>query len=615
MPCASVPLRKSIAAAPSSACARSAVRSGAASRLCAKRRFASSSSILPSQKGASATQRRSASRGSRASKRVECRAEVRGLALEPRRIALPLGERERPPRVALRQCRRLAGVVEPRACVDADRLEQAVAIAAVAVFDRDERLLDEPREHVGDLARVEVVARAHVLDRLELEAAREDRQAPEQRPLVGLEQLVAPLERRGQRLLPRRRRMAPAAQEAEAVVEARADRRRAQRAEPRGRELERERQPVEAEADAGDVLRVLLVEREARRGGGRALDEEGHGFVVAEAGAASSGCSGSGMSSEGTRKTTSPAARSGSRLVATIVSCGAARRSASDERRHSRTTGARSCRARAAAFAVRGSRSPRRPAPAPAAARTSSAVATASGTSEPSRDGSKLDERRPRFVRRLGAAGELERESRLADAARPGQREQARPPEQRLRALSARGHARRTSSPRRAARSGSRRRARPPPPRARPPAPRAPRDVHPPSRRSGSRAGAHRRRAESAAPYAAGRPHPPRVRSRPLEHVDVDLRGEREHLVAHLDRLGPERPPRDVHRLVQVVRGRRGSEVAPEHVHRLLAVEPVASARARAASRARAPSSAATPNPGRRRRRRSAANPPSNARP
>ena len=77
--------------------------------------------------------------------------------------------------------------------------------------------------------------------------------------------------------------MAAAAQETEAVVEPCRDRSGAQRAEPRGGELERERQAVEAEADAGDVVGVLVVEHEARRRGGRALDEERHRLVVREA--------------------------------------------------------------------------------------------------------------------------------------------------------------------------------------------------------------------------------------------------------------------------------------------------------------------------------------------
>ena len=77
---------------------------------------------------------------------------------------------------------------------------------------------------------------------------------------------MAPLQRRRQRLLARRRRAAAGAQQAEAVVQPLGERRGAERAEPAGGELERERQPVEAEADARDVRRVLVVEREARRG-------------------------------------------------------------------------------------------------------------------------------------------------------------------------------------------------------------------------------------------------------------------------------------------------------------------------------------------------------------
>ena len=60
-----------------------------------------------------------------------------------------------------------------------------------------------------------------------------------------------------------------------------------------------------------------------------------------------------------------------------------------------------------------------------------------------------------------------------------------------------------------------------------------------------------------------------------LEPVDVDVRGEREDLVSQFDRLGIERAPRHVHRLVQVVRGRGGTEVSPEDVHRLFSVQPV----------------------------------------
>ena len=184
---------------------------------------------------------------------------------------MPLGERGR-----------LARLVEPLARVQANGLEQAVAaLAGGALVGGDKRLLDETCEHVGDARTVELAAGAHALDRLELEAAGEDREPTKQRPLVRLEQVVAPLQRRRERLLPRRRRVAHAAEHAEAVVEPLRDRRRTERPQAAGGELERERQAVEAKADTGNVHRVLLVEREAGRRR-RPLDEQPHGFVAQE---------------------------------------------------------------------------------------------------------------------------------------------------------------------------------------------------------------------------------------------------------------------------------------------------------------------------------------------
>ena len=62
------------------------------------------------------------------------------------------------------------------------------------------------------------------------------------------------------------------------------------------------------------------------------------------------------------------------------------------------------------------------------------------------------------------------------------------------------------------------------------------------------------------------------VGSSNLEAVNVDVRDEMQQLLPNLDRPGPERAPRDVHGLMKVVRRRRRQAVAPEHVHRLLAV-------------------------------------------
>jgi hypothetical protein len=63
------------------------------------------------------------------------------------------------------------------------------------------------------------------------------------------------------------------------------------------------------------------------------------------------------------------------------------------------------------------------------------------------------------------------------------------------------------------------------------------------------------------------------VGSSNLEAVNVDIRDQMQQLPANLDRATPERAPRDVYGLMKVVRRRRRQAVAPEHVHRLLAVK------------------------------------------
>ena len=70
-----------------------------------------------------------------------------------------------------------------------------------------------------------------------------------------------------------------------------------------------------------------------------------------------------------------------------------------------------------------------------------------------------------------------------------------------------------------------------------------------------------------------GCPRATRVGSSKLQAVDVDVRCELEQLIPDLDRAAVKRAPRDVHGLIQVVRRRGRIAVAPERIHRLLAVE------------------------------------------
>ena len=128
-----------------------------------------------------------------------------------------------------------------------DRLERQKAIAA--------RRLEQARFD----ERVQLVERRlrDRLGRLEREAAREDGKPGEHVLQARFEQLVAPLDGGTERALALRRVAAPGREQRQAAVEPLEQRRRAQRAEPRCGELQRERQSIEPAADrAGRLVRL-----------------------------------------------------------------------------------------------------------------------------------------------------------------------------------------------------------------------------------------------------------------------------------------------------------------------------------------------------------------------
>ncbi|GJG89442.1 hypothetical protein tb265_46230 [Gemmatimonadetes bacterium T265] len=111
-----------------------------------------------------------------------------------------------------------------------DGFEQGVAgLAAVRgpvrLAHLDERVLDEAAERVehgqGAGERVgRARPRPHELDRVEREAAAEHREAREQRLRRGVEQAVAPVEHRAERLVARQGGAPPAREQAERVAQA-----------------------------------------------------------------------------------------------------------------------------------------------------------------------------------------------------------------------------------------------------------------------------------------------------------------------------------------------------------------------------------------------------------
>src|SRR5581483_10372271 len=144
--------------------------------------------------------------------------------------------------------------VEPGGRVLADRLQHREPTGDAA----HEVLVDELAEVL------EHVPPGDRLCRLERATAAERRELREQLPRLRGEELVAPVERRLQRLLAEGQVTSAAREQLERALEPSCHRLRREELRARGRELEREREPVQPVADLGHGRRALLGELEPR---------------------------------------------------------------------------------------------------------------------------------------------------------------------------------------------------------------------------------------------------------------------------------------------------------------------------------------------------------------
>ena len=197
----------------------------------------------------------------------------------------------------------VARLLQPRAPVGLHRLEVAVA--------RRDRRRRRPGRASGRRARsaASSTSRSSATARAasSVNAPANTDEPRERLLLAGLEQVVAPVDRRRERLLARQQRAAAAGEQAEAVVEPREDLVDAHRAHPRRRELDGERDAVEARADRCDRRRrCRAASAKPGRPRGGAVAEQSDGVEACAARRCGGSSSRSGIAIDGTRQTISP---------------------------------------------------------------------------------------------------------------------------------------------------------------------------------------------------------------------------------------------------------------------------------------------------------------------
>ena len=126
----------------------------------------------------------------------------------------------------------------------------------------DQRLGHEIGEVIGDVHRSPVTG--NLDHRIQQEIPGKYSELPQDPRLRLREQIVAPVERRAQRLLPGQRRSPARRQEFEPVVQQGRDVRRPEHHRARRGKLDRERNAIQPPANGGDRAEVLLVLLEIR---------------------------------------------------------------------------------------------------------------------------------------------------------------------------------------------------------------------------------------------------------------------------------------------------------------------------------------------------------------
>jgi hypothetical protein len=160
-----------------------------------------------------------------------------------------------------------------------DRLEHDKAgvgrrISADRLLNADETGIVKRVQAVEDRERWIRPKADNRLRRIEGPAAGEHRQSPEEGLFRAIEEIMTPGDRSPQRLLSFRAVSATSDEECEAAVKSGQDRFRREQSHPRSRQLDGERETIQATTDGDDRFRVLFCKLEVALHRASAIDEE-----------------------------------------------------------------------------------------------------------------------------------------------------------------------------------------------------------------------------------------------------------------------------------------------------------------------------------------------------
>ena len=168
---------------------------------------------------------------------------------------------------------------QPLECVLADRVEHREARLAVNAAARDDQALVAQRRQEAESG---LVVTEHSSRGSERDPAGEDRELLQRRLLDRLEQRVAPVDRRNERLLPSRHVSRAAGEEREPLLQTARDLGQREQPDAGGRELDRERQAVQPPADRAHLLHLRRCRLGHRARSSCAREEQLEAVVVDE---------------------------------------------------------------------------------------------------------------------------------------------------------------------------------------------------------------------------------------------------------------------------------------------------------------------------------------------